>query len=39
MNSNNKCIKTVKPFGNTGGVYLPVKWIGKRVNIELLDDD
>jgi putative transposon-encoded protein len=29
--------RTVKGRGTSGGVYLPVSWIGKRVKILLLD--
>jgi len=29
--------RTVKGRGTSGGVYLPVGWIGKRVKILLLD--
>ncbi|WP_422191369.1 DUF2080 family transposase-associated protein [Methanoregula sp.] len=29
--------RTVKGRGTSGGVYLPVSWVGKRVKILLLD--
>ena len=29
--------KTVKPSGNSGRVYVPNEWIGKRVKILLLE--
>lgn len=29
--------KQVKPRGNTGGVYLPSEWVGKRVKIIRID--
>ncbi len=29
--------KVVKPGGNSGRVYVPVDWIGKRVKILLLE--
>lgn len=29
--------KTVKPSGNSGRVYLPKDWIGKRVKVVLLE--
>lgn len=29
--------KTVKPQGNSGRVYLPPSWIGKRVKIILIE--
>jgi putative transposon-encoded protein len=29
--------RNVKGHGTSGGVYLPVSWIGKRVKILLLD--
>lgn len=31
--------KTVKAHGNSGRVYVPASWIGKRVQIVLLEDD
>ncbi len=31
--------KTVKPEGNSGRVYVPKVWIGKRVKIFLLESD
>ncbi|MCM2466484.1 hypothetical protein DIC75_09235 [Methanoculleus sp. CWC-02] len=30
--------KTVKPMGNSGGVLVPKKWIGKKVKILLLEE-
>lgn len=30
--------KTVKSIGNSGGVLVPKKWVGKRVKILLLED-
>jgi putative transposon-encoded protein len=29
--------KTVKQMGNSGGIYLPKEWVGKRVRILLMD--
>lgn len=29
--------KTVKSSGNSGRVYVPIDWVGKRVKIILLD--
>jgi putative transposon-encoded protein len=29
--------KTVKSSGNSGRVYVPKEWVGKRVKIALLD--
>lgn len=29
--------KIVKPSGNSGRVYVPVDWVGKKVKIVLLD--
>jgi putative transposon-encoded protein len=29
--------KTVKPIGNSGGVLVPKKWIGKRIKVLLLE--
>lgn len=29
--------KIVKPSGNTGRVYVPVDWIGKKVKIVLIE--
>ena len=29
--------KTVKPIGNSGGILVPKKWIGKRVKVFLLE--
>ena len=29
--------KVVKPGGNSGRVYVPIDWIGKRVKIILID--
>lgn len=29
--------KTVKPSGNSGRVYVPVDWIGKKVKVVLLE--
>jgi putative transposon-encoded protein len=29
--------RSVKPMGNSGGVYLPKDWIGKNVKILLID--
>jgi len=29
--------RTVKGRGTSGGVYLPVSWVGKRVKVLLLD--
>jgi putative transposon-encoded protein len=29
--------RVVKPRGTSGGVYLPISWMGKRVKILLLD--
>jgi len=29
--------KTVKPIGNSGGVLVPKKWIGKKVKVLLLE--
>ncbi|MBI2971621.1 MAG: nucleotidyltransferase domain-containing protein [Candidatus Aenigmarchaeota archaeon] len=31
-------MKTVKKYGNSGGVYVPKDWIGGRVRIELLEE-
>jgi putative transposon-encoded protein len=33
------CEKTVKARGNSGYVYLPVSWVGKRVFVTLLEGD
>ena len=30
--------KKVKPSGNSGRVYVPKEWVGKRVKIFLLDN-
>lgn len=30
--------KTVKSIGNSGGVLVPKKWVGKRVKILLLEE-
>lgn len=30
--------KMVKPIGNSGGVLVPKKWIGKKVKILLLEE-
>ncbi len=30
--------KTVKKYGNSGGVYLPASWIGGRVKFELVEE-
>lgn len=30
--------KTVKPMGTSGGIYLPIAWVGKRVKILLIDE-
>lgn len=29
--------KTVKPSGNSGRIYVPKEWIGKRVKVFLLE--
>ncbi|MDD5142222.1 DUF2080 family transposase-associated protein [Methanoregula sp.] len=29
--------KTVKPSGNSGRVYVPVDWVGKKVKIVFLE--
>lgn len=29
--------KVVKPGGNSGRVYVPIDWVGKRVKIVLVD--
>jgi len=29
--------KTVKPSGNSGRVYVPIDWVGKKVKIALLE--
>jgi len=29
--------KVVKPGGNSGRVYVPIDWVGKRVKIVLID--
>jgi putative transposon-encoded protein len=29
--------KTVKPSGNSGRVYVPIDWVGKKVKIVLLE--
>lgn len=31
--------KPVKKSGNSGRVYLPIEWVGKKVKIILLDDE
>lgn len=31
--------KSVKKSGNSGRVYVPVSWIGKKVKVVLLEDD
>ena len=33
------CEKTVRARGNSGYVYLPVSWVGKRVFVTLLGGD
>jgi putative transposon-encoded protein len=30
--------KTVKSIGNSGGILVPKKWVGKRVKILLLEE-
>jgi putative transposon-encoded protein len=30
--------KTVKSIGNSGGILVPKKWVGKKVKILLLED-
>ena len=32
-------IKSVKASGNTGRVYVPKPWVGKRVKISLYDEE
>jgi putative transposon-encoded protein len=29
--------KVVKPSGNSGRVYIPVEWVGKKVKVVLLE--
>lgn len=29
--------KTVKPSGNSGRVYVPIDWVGKKVKVVLLE--
>jgi len=29
--------KEVKPIGNSGGIYLPKEWIGKKVKVLLIE--
>lgn len=29
--------KTVKPSGNSGRVYVPINWVGKKVKVVLLE--
>jgi predicted nucleotidyltransferase len=31
-------VKTVKKYGNSGGVYVPSNWIGGKVKIDLVDE-
>lgn len=31
-------VKTVKSYGNSGGVYVPRKWVGGKVKIELIEE-
>src|SRR3989338_5939633 len=31
-------MKTVKKYGNSGGVYVPSSWIGGRVRVDLVDE-
>ena len=31
-------VKTVKKYGNSGGVYVPSSWIGGKVKLELIDE-
>lgn len=31
--------KSVKKSGNSGRVYVPVSWIGKKVKVVLLEED
>ncbi|HLD48969.1 MAG TPA: DUF2080 family transposase-associated protein [archaeon] len=31
-------IKTVKKYGNSGGVYVPSSWVGGKVKVELIDE-
>ncbi|MBF4469644.1 MAG: DUF2080 family transposase-associated protein [Methanobrevibacter arboriphilus] len=37
-NAVESLIKTAKPFGNSAKVNVPRAWIGKKVQIVLLDD-
>ena len=30
--------KTVKSIGNSGGILVPKKWVGKRVKVLLLEE-
>ncbi len=30
-------IKTVKKYGNSGGIYLPTGWVGGKVSVELIE--
>jgi len=30
--------KVVKPIGNSGGVLVPKKWIGKKIKVLLLEE-
>jgi len=38
LNAEQAMEKIVKPSGNSGRVYAPKAWIGKRVKILLLED-
>lgn len=31
-------LKTVKKYGNSGGVYVPSSWVGGKVKVELIDE-
>lgn len=31
-------LKTVKKYGNSGGVYVPSSWIGGKVKVEMIDE-
>lgn len=31
-------IKTVKKYGNSGGIYVPSSWVGGKAKVELLDE-
>ena len=34
----NAIVKTVKRYGNSGGVYVPSRWVGGKVRVELIDE-